>query len=385
LTPGSIARQAEKKLKAFFQSFFSFRAQNPCCSGGAAAPAAKRAAGGLRRAGPLRKKATDERGIRIMKKITRRSFLFGLGAMGAAAALAGCGAASSASASAAASGSTAAASGALALDSAAWQYDADNDVYYQIGVAYCTAPAAADYETMGIYVPGAYFTGTANSDGSYTCTVNAAGAVGGYTAATAPFVLPVNTAGYAAQPAPTAYSYDGLSSYLEAGLIYVYAGCRGRANGYNSDNTLAYSGGAPWGVTDLKAAVRCLRYNADSLPGDTDRIFTFGHSGGGAQSSLVGSSGDSALYTPYLESIGAALNGPDGAALSDATFGAMCWCPITALDVADEAYEWMMGQYADTDTRADGTFTAALSQDLAASFAQTLNGMGLADGPPARR
>ncbi len=322
----------------------------------------------------------------MMKKISRRSFLFGMGAMGAAAALAGCGAASSASVSAAASSAAASgtgtASGALALDMAAWQYDADNDVYYQIGAAYCTAPAAADYETMGIYVPGAYFTGTANSDGTYTCTVNGSGAAGGYTASTAPFVLPVNTAGYAAQPAPTSYSYDGLSSYLEAGLIYVYAGCRGRANGYDSTGALTYSGGAPWGVTDLKAAVRCLRYNAVNLPGDTDRIFTFGHSGGGAQSSLVGASGDSELYTPYLESIGAAMTGPDGAALSDATFGAMCWCPITALDVADEAYEWMMGQYADTDTRADGTFTAALSQDLAKAFAEELNGMGLtaADG-----
>lgn len=320
-----------------------------------------------------------------MKKISRRSFLFGMGLVSAAA-LAGCGTASPASSSEASPTSSAAASeaasGALSINMAAWQYDADNDVYYQIGVSYCTAPAAAECESMGIYVPGAYFTGTANADGTYTCAVNAAGAVGGYTAATAPFVLPVNTAGYAAQPAPTAYSYDGLASYLEAGLIYVYAGCRGRANGYDSAGTLTYSGGAPWGVTDLKAAVRCLRGNAANLPGDTERIFTFGHSGGGAQSSLVGASGDSELYTPYLEAIGAAMNGPDGAALSDATFGAMCWCPITALDVADEAYEWMMGQYASTDTRADGTFTAALSLDLAAAFAEELNGMGLraADG-----
>jgi hypothetical protein len=34
-----------------------------------------------------------------------------------------------------------------------------------------------------------------------------------------------------------------------------------------------------------------------------------------------------------------------GAAISDAVAGSMCWCPITSLDYADEAYEWNMGQF----------------------------------------
>ena len=42
-----------------------------------------------------------------------------------------------------------------------------------------------------------------------------------------------------------------------------------------------------WGVTDLKAAVRYLRYNDSLIPGSKNRIFTFGHSGGGAQSALI--------------------------------------------------------------------------------------------------
>jgi len=266
---------------------------------------------------------------------------------------------------------------ALAIDQAAWSYDADNDVYYQIGVPYCTAPVADAFESMGIYVPGAYFVGTVNSDGeTYTCEVAASGTKGDYTAATAPWVMPVNTAGYSAQEAPTSYSYDGLGDYLEAGLIYLYAGCRGRDNGQNDDGS-SFDGGAPWGVTDLKAAVRCIRYNADLLPGDTSQVFTFGHSGGGAQSALMGATGDSELYLPYLESIGAVT--VEG--VSDAIAGAMCWCPITSLDVADEAYEWMMGQFADSGTRADGTWTKLLSDDLAQEFATYVNGMGLvADG-----
>ena len=72
----------------------------------------------------------------------------------------------------------------LVFDSSAWNYDAENDVYWQIGVGYCSNPEATDYETMGIYVPGAYMTGVENGDGTYTCTMNTEGEVAGYTAET---------------------------------------------------------------------------------------------------------------------------------------------------------------------------------------------------------
>jgi hypothetical protein len=260
------------------------------------------------------------------------------------------------------------------LNSAKWSYDTSSQVYYQVGLNYCTQPASSSIETMGIFVPGAYFTGTKNSDGTYTCAVNASGAVGGFTAATAPIVFPVNTPGYASQKAPTSYSSQGQqspSSYLSAGFIYVQAGMRGKDT----------SGGeAPWGVTDLKAAIRAYRYNADSLPGSTNLMFTFGMSGGGAQSALAGTTGDSPLYTPYLNAIGAPLKDASGNALSDAVCGSMCWCPITSLDIADEAYEWNMGQFYTASTRASGTWTAALSADMAVAFASTINSMKLKNG-----
>ena len=267
----------------------------------------------------------------------------------------------------------------LAFDSAKWSYDADNDVYYQIGVQYCSQPAALDYETLAVVVPGAYLTGTDNGDGTYTCTVNPDGTINGFTAETAPMMLPVNTAGYSAQAAATSYSYSSVSAYLDAGYVYVYSGCRGRSNGYNDDGTLAYAGGAPWGVTDLKAAVRYLRLNNDTIPGDPERIFAFGHSGGGAQSAVLGASGDSNLYFDYLASIGAAMYDEDGNYISDAICGAMCWCPITSLDYADEAYEWNMGQYMDSGTRAEGTWTKALSEDLAACYGEYVGKLGLKD------
>jgi hypothetical protein len=260
------------------------------------------------------------------------------------------------------------ASGSIDINEAKWSYDATNNVYYQIGLSYCSAPVDSSLETMGIFVPGAYFTGTKNSDGTYTCQVNAQGSVASYTASSAPIVFPVNTPGYASQAEPSSYSYSSISSYLAAGFIYVQAGMRGKN---------VTSGQAPWGVTDLKAAVRDYRYNASKLPGSTSKIFTFGMSGGGAQSSLMGASGDSPLYTPYLEAIGAPLKDQNGNDLSDAVAGSMCWCPITSLDEGDEAYEWNMGQFFTSSSRTNGTFTKALSDDMASAYADFINGIGL--------
>ena len=241
------------------------------------------------------------------------------------------------------------------IDNTAWLYNADDDVYYQLGITYCETPADENYENLAIFVPGAYFTGTENGDGTYTCEINSDGTAGIYTAATAPVVMPINTPGYSAM-APLS-SYSSLTSYTDEGFIYVHAGCRGRDHG------------APSGVTDLKAAIRYIRYCADVLPGDTDSIFTFGMSGGGAQSALMGSTGDSDLYTPYLEAIGAVQG------VSDAVLGSMCWCPITNLDSADEAYEWMMGI-----TRSGLSDEGQeISDKLAFAFADYINRAGIKD------
>ena len=263
----------------------------------------------------------------------------------------------------------------LAFDNAAWQYDEANDIYWQVGVVYVANPASLDYETLGIYVPGAYLEATANGDGTYTASVKSDAQVGQFTAATAPYVLPVNTPGYNASQAPS-WIADGIANYTQAGMIYLQPGIRGRDNTTDSQGQEVV-GGAPWGVTDLKAAIRYVRYNKDVLPGDTDKIVSFGHSGGGAQSAILGASGDSTLYNPYLEALGAAMKDKEGNPISDAPYGTMTWSPITSLDYADAAYEWNLGQFADSNTRAEGTFTQALSQDLAKEYANYINQLGL--------
>ena len=247
------------------------------------------------------------------------------------------------------------------IDMTQWQYNAENDVYWQVGLAYAATPADSSYETMGIFVPGAYFTGSDNGDGTWTCSVNESGSVGQYTALTAPLILPVNTPGYSAMAAPEGYDssmgYGSVSDYTSAGMIILFAGARGR------------DAGAPAGVTDFKAAIRYTRWNADLLPGDMDSIFTLGMSGGGAQSAVIGASGNSSLYDPYLKAIGAVMTE------SDAVKGSMCWCPITNLDIADEAYEWNMG-----NTRSGlSDEEQGYSDGMALAFAEYINALGLTD------
>ncbi|MBR1905551.1 MAG: hypothetical protein IJ819_03680 [Clostridiales bacterium] len=241
------------------------------------------------------------------------------------------------------------------IDNTKWKYNSDDNVYYQTGISYCSNPADSNYENLAVFVPGNYMNSSSNNDGTYTCTINENAAINGYTALTAPIVMPINTPGYSAQAALT--DYTDVSDYTDAGFVYVHAGCRGRDSG------------APAGVTDLKAAIRYIRYSDSSVPGDAESIFTFGMSGGGAQSAVVGTTGDSELYTPYLEQIGA-LSG-----YSDAVLGSMCWCPITNLDTADEAYEWMMG----TTRSGLSEEQQKISDKLAEAYASYINSAGIKD------
>lgn len=241
------------------------------------------------------------------------------------------------------------------IDNTKWQYNEEDDVYYQLGISYCENPADTEYEELAVIVPAVYLEGKENGDGTYTCTLSETGQLNGYTASTAPVVFPVNTPGYSAMSPMT--EYTSVTDYTSAGFIYVHAGCRGR------------DAGAPAGVTDLKAAIRYIRYNDGNIAGDMDRIFTFGMSGGGAQSALLGVTGDSALYDDYLKEIGAVEG------VSDAVLGSQGWCPITSLDSADEAYEWMMG----TTRSGLSEEEQSISDSLTAAYAEYINGLGLTD------
>ena len=241
------------------------------------------------------------------------------------------------------------------IDMTKWQYNSGDKVYYQIGISYCSNPSNESYEKLAVFVPADYFEATDNGDGTYTCSLKSDATVGSNTAATAPIVMPINTPGYSAQKALS--DYTDVSDYTDQGFIYVHAGCRGRDDG------------APAGVTDLKAAIRYIRYNSGVIAGDTESIFTFGMSGGGAQSAIVGATGDSELYNDYLTAIGAVEG------VNDAVAGSMCWCPITNLDTADASYEWMMG----TTRSGLSDEEQQISDKLAEAYAEYVNKSGFKD------
>ena len=249
-------------------------------------------------------------------------------------------------------------------DQTKWRYNGEFDIYYQSCIGYCEKPADEQYEQLAVFVPGAYMDANDNGDGTFTCKVSESAELNGYSATTAPILMPIDTPGYAAARALndeilTQHQgiFEQLSDYTSQGFVLVLSACRG------------INEGAPAGVTDLKAAIRYIRYADDVLAGDAESIFVYGMSGGGAQAAILGASGDSELYAPYLEAIGAVQG------VSDAVAGVMAWCPVTNLDTANAEYEWMMG--CTRPKRSDEL--NAISDKLAHAYAEYVNQAGFTD------
>lgn len=137
---------------------------------------------------------------------------------------------------------------------------------------------------------------------------------------------------------------DKRGAALARGFVYVNMASRSRnavaPAGVYGDGV--YQGKAPAAIVDAKAAVLYLRLNDSLMPGNANRIVVNGTSGGGAQSTQLGATGNSADYVPYLAAAGAAgvaANGRSG--LSDSVFAIVAYCPIQDMGSADIAYEWM--------------------------------------------
>jgi hypothetical protein len=89
---------------------------------------------------------------------------------------------------------------------------------------------------------------------------------------------------------------DKVGAALARGFVYVTIASRSRGAtapaGVYTDGI--YQGKAPAAIVDAKAAVRYLRLNDSLMPGNAKRIVVNGTSGGGAQSTQLGATGDSA-------------------------------------------------------------------------------------------
>ncbi|MCI1247539.1 MAG: alpha/beta hydrolase [Megasphaera sp.] len=188
---------------------------------------------------------------------------------------------------------------------------------------YVAKPVNKDCQSMNIYVPEEYYEGQ---------TIN------GYTAWTAPIFMPNTVGGYMPAQAGTPSEQDRMMGdpnailiALARGHVVAAPGARGRTTADAKGN---YIGKAPACIVDMKAAVRYIRHNKGSIPGDTEKIISDGTSAGGALSALMGATGDSMDYEPYLQALGAADERDD-------IFASSVYCPITDLDHADMAYEWV--------------------------------------------
>lgn len=192
-------------------------------------------------------------------------------------------------------------------------------------IVYVAHPQNEESQSMNIFIPAAYFDG---------------GTVNGYTRDTAPIFMPNSVGGYMPGKAGEPSENDRMNGGANAALValskgYVVAAPAIRGRTTIGDDGKTYVGKAPALIVDYKAAVRYLRYNQKNLPaGDTEKIISNGTSAGGALSALLGATGNAKEYAPYLAEIGAADARDDIFASSD-------YCPITNLENADMAYEWI--------------------------------------------
>lgn len=180
-------------------------------------------------------------------------------------------------------------------------------------------------------------------------------------------------------------SPNAILMALSQGYVVASPGARGRTL-QAGDGT--YTGKAPAAIIDLKAAVRYLHYNDSVMPGDAEKIISNGTSAGGALSVLLGATGNNAEYEAILAELGAAE-------ADDDIFAVSAYCPITNLDHADMAYEWMfqgINEYTSTNITVENgqinrqQSTNTLSEDqigysseLKSAFTQYVNGLALKD------
>ncbi|WP_399881289.1 subtype B tannase [Streptomyces sp. BBFR51] len=219
----------------------------------------------------------------------------------------------------------------------------DRTVTYRFhrAIPYVAEPVDVTYQTLNVSVPVAVDGAPVDASRAPVLLSNA---VGGY--------MPSSTAGATG----VTLNRPNPPLALAAGYVVVEPGARGRTL---VDADGEYYGVAPAAIVDLKAAVRYLRHNEGRIPGDTDRIVATGVSAGGALTALLGATGDSPRYEPYLRALGAAD-------ASDAVLAAAPYCPITDLEHADMAYEWNWG----SSPLADGTSVdRSLSRELRSLFA----------------
>lgn len=184
-----------------------------------------------------------------------------------------------------------------------------------------------------------------------------------------PIFLRTYIGGYMASQAMGPSATDATGRALLEGYVVCIPGSRGRNSIINKKGKNYYTGRAPAAILDLKAALRYLHYNDGVMPGDANKIITDGTSAGGAMSALMGATGNASEYEPLLQKMGTAP-------AKDNVFASVCYCPITDLEHADIAYEWLYNCTNDS-TRKISDVQKTISNELATLYPAYINSLGL--------
>ncbi|GGY51221.1 subtype B tannase [Pseudoduganella albidiflava] len=223
------------------------------------------------------------------------------------------------------------------------------------------ANTACGYQSMNIFVPES---AAASNDTALYFAVNNSGWFASYIRASV----------------ADGASFDSATSHVGAALKagYVFIDVATRSRGVAAADG-SWPGKAPAPVVDAKAAIRYLRLNDARMPGSASRIVVNGTSGGGALSSIIGASGNSADYLPYLASVGAAgIDASGQSTLRDDVLAINAYCPITDLGNADLHYEWLYTAFG-TRAAVGRNPNPSGSAQLAAKFSAYQQGLKLAN------
>lgn len=186
-----------------------------------------------------------------------------------------------------------------------------------------------------------------------------------------PIFLRTYVGGYMAATAKSPSTADATGRALQEGYVVCIPGSRGVNSTVKKDGETIFTGIAPNGLLDLKAAVRYLKYYDDLIPGNSNKIITDGTSAGGAMSALLGTTGKSPEYESYLREM-------EALPASDDVWAAVCYCPIIDLNHADMEYEWLY-ECTDSGVRHLDKAQTEISHELAALCPDYINSLKLKD------
>lgn len=234
--------------------------------------------------------------------------------------------------------------------------------YKTYTVVYASKPECVAYEVMNIYVPDG-----ATEDSPIFIPLK----TGAHMHADINIPFDVDETNINKPSSGTVGTGDmqAAVALMAKGWVVASPAARGYETTVEYDGVTTLAGSAPYCITDFKAAIRYLKHNDAALPGDTDKIVVTGTSGGGTMTSVLGASGNSEFFEPYLAEIGAADE-------TDNVYVAIPYCPVADIDNQGLAYDWVF--YGADISNRQGNMRI-LADSIAKTYVHFLNGLGYKD------